>query len=64
MYNLVILAQQGHILPLSVHGLFNVTHQDEQKIVVEKILKRCYFQVQKTAAAMNNEHEHYCDYYV
>ncbi|CAK6956152.1 protein sel-1 homolog 3%2C partial [Scomber scombrus] len=41
MYNLVILAQQGHILPLSVHGLFNVTHQDEQKIVVEKILKRC-----------------------
>ncbi|XP_067453772.1 protein sel-1 homolog 3 [Thunnus thynnus] len=41
MYNLVILAQQGHVLPLIVHGLFNVAHHDEQEIVVEKILERC-----------------------
>nr|XP_046248204.1 protein sel-1 homolog 3 isoform X2 [Scatophagus argus] len=41
MYNLVVLAQQGHILPLSFHALFNVSHHDEQDIVVEKILKRC-----------------------
>ncbi|XP_037624830.1 protein sel-1 homolog 3 [Sebastes umbrosus] len=40
MYNLVLLAQQGHVLPPSVHGLFNVSHDGEQDIVV-KILKRC-----------------------
>uniref|UniRef100_A0A8P4KDE9 Protein sel-1 homolog 3 n=1 Tax=Dicentrarchus labrax TaxID=13489 RepID=A0A8P4KDE9_DICLA len=41
MYNLVVLAQQGHVLPLSVCGLFNVSRRDELDIVVEKILKRC-----------------------
>ncbi|XP_070688255.1 protein sel-1 homolog 3 [Pempheris klunzingeri] len=41
MYNLAILAQQGHSLPLDLHGLFNVSHHDEQDVVVEKILKRC-----------------------
>ncbi|TKS74871.1 Protein sel-1 -like protein 3 [Collichthys lucidus] len=41
MYNLVVLAQQGHRLPSSIHGLFNVSHRDEQDVVVEKILQRC-----------------------
>ncbi|XP_073332497.1 protein sel-1 homolog 3 [Pagrus major] len=41
MYNLVVLAQQGHILPLSIYDLFNVSHHEEQDAVVEKILKRC-----------------------
>ncbi|KAA8589682.1 hypothetical protein FQN60_013047 [Etheostoma spectabile] len=40
MFNLVVLAQQGHVLPLSIRGLFNVSHRDEQDIVV-KILNRC-----------------------
>lgn len=42
MYNLAVLAQQGHVLPLSILGWFNVTHDDELDIVVEKILKRCH----------------------
>ncbi|XP_008297004.1 protein sel-1 homolog 3 [Stegastes partitus] len=41
MYNLVVLAQQGHSLPPSIHGLFNVSHCDELDTVMEKILKRC-----------------------
>ncbi|KAG8003474.1 Protein sel-1-like protein 3 [Nibea albiflora] len=41
MYNLVVLAQQGHRLPSSMHGFFNVSHRDEQDVVVEKILQRC-----------------------
>ncbi|XP_044054603.1 protein sel-1 homolog 3 isoform X2 [Siniperca chuatsi] len=41
MYNLVVLAQQGHVLPSNIYGLFNVSHHDEQDIVAEKILKRC-----------------------
>lgn len=41
MYNLVVLAQQGHSLPQSIHGLFNVSHLDELDTVMEKILKRC-----------------------
>ncbi|KAM9358011.1 protein sel-1 homolog 3 [Symphorus nematophorus] len=41
MYNLVILAQKGHALPLNIHGMFNVSHHDEQDVVVEKILQRC-----------------------
>ncbi|CAB1439267.1 unnamed protein product [Pleuronectes platessa] len=41
MYNLGILAQQGHALPQSVRGMFNVTHYDEEDIVVEKVLRRC-----------------------
>ncbi|XP_040897218.1 protein sel-1 homolog 3 isoform X2 [Toxotes jaculatrix] len=41
MYNLVVLAQQGHVLPPSVHGLFNVSHHDDEDTVVEKILTRC-----------------------
>ncbi|KAM7011912.1 protein sel-1 homolog 3 [Tautogolabrus adspersus] len=41
MFNLVVLAQQGHALPSDVHGFFNVSHHDEQHTVVEKILKRC-----------------------
>ncbi|XP_026160908.1 protein sel-1 homolog 3 isoform X2 [Mastacembelus armatus] len=41
MYNLVVLAQQGHALPLSMHSLFNVSHHDEMDVVVEKMLKRC-----------------------
>ncbi|XP_059197524.1 protein sel-1 homolog 3 [Centropristis striata] len=40
MYNLVLLAQQGHILPWSIRDLFNVSHRDEQDIV-ERILERC-----------------------
>lgn len=42
MYNLVVLARQGHALPLSIHGFFNVSRDDEQDVVVEKILNR-YF---------------------
>ncbi|KAM7410426.1 hypothetical protein PAMA_001729 [Pampus argenteus] len=41
MYNLVILAQRGYVLPLRVLSLFNVTRHDETEIQVEKILKRC-----------------------
>ncbi|XP_023284508.1 protein sel-1 homolog 3-like isoform X1 [Seriola lalandi dorsalis] len=41
MYNLVVLVQQGHVLPLSVRGLFNVSHHDQKDAVVEKMLKRC-----------------------
>ncbi|XP_022614767.1 protein sel-1 homolog 3-like [Seriola dumerili] len=41
MYNLVVLVQQGHVLPLSVRGLFNVSHHDKKDAVVEKMLKRC-----------------------
>ncbi|XP_041648116.1 protein sel-1 homolog 3-like [Cheilinus undulatus] len=41
MFNLVILAQQGHALPSDVHSFFNVSQHDEQHTVVEKILKRC-----------------------
>ncbi|XP_071343140.1 protein sel-1 homolog 3 [Trachinotus anak] len=41
MYNLVVLAQQGHVLPLSIRDLFNVSHRDEEDTVVEKMLKRC-----------------------
>ncbi|TDH08104.1 hypothetical protein EPR50_G00094300 [Perca flavescens] len=48
MFNLVVLAQQGHILPLSIRGLFNVSHCDEQDIVV-KILERCVETEEKEA---------------
>ncbi|KAI3368340.1 hypothetical protein L3Q82_008046 [Scortum barcoo] len=41
MYNLAVLAHEGHVLPLSVSALFNVSHRDERDIVVEKILERC-----------------------
>ncbi|KAM9384073.1 protein sel-1 homolog 3 isoform 2-T2 [Pholidichthys leucotaenia] len=41
MYNLVVLAQEGHVLPRSVLGLFNVSHRDDRDAVMEKILKRC-----------------------
>nr|XP_020459014.1 protein sel-1 homolog 3-like [Monopterus albus] len=41
MYNLVVLAQQGHVLPRSVQGLFNVSRYDQTDVLVEKILKRC-----------------------
>ncbi|XP_042368105.1 protein sel-1 homolog 3 [Plectropomus leopardus] len=41
MYNLVVLAEKGYVLPLSVYGLFNVSRYDEKDVVVEKILKRC-----------------------
>ncbi|XP_029906417.1 protein sel-1 homolog 3 [Myripristis murdjan] len=41
MYNLVVLAQQGHVPPLSIQGLLNVSHQDELDILVEKMLQRC-----------------------
>ncbi|XP_039985010.1 protein sel-1 homolog 3 isoform X2 [Xiphias gladius] len=41
MYNLVVLAQQGHVPPLSIRGWFNVSHRDEEDTVVEKMLKRC-----------------------
>ena len=43
MYNLVLLAQEGHVLPLNIRSLFNASHRDEQDTVVEKILKRCFF---------------------
>ncbi|XP_069378563.1 protein sel-1 homolog 3 isoform X2 [Paralichthys olivaceus] len=39
MYNLVILAQQGHVLPQSIHSMFNVSRYDEDDTVVEKILR-------------------------
>ncbi|KAM3620581.1 uncharacterized protein V6R79_025623 [Siganus canaliculatus] len=41
MYNLFVLAQQGHALPWRLHSFFNVSHRDEQDMVVEKILMRC-----------------------
>ncbi|XP_026201993.1 protein sel-1 homolog 3 [Anabas testudineus] len=41
IYNLVVLAQRGHVLPLSVLSLFNVTRDDDVDIVVEKLLRRC-----------------------
>ncbi|KAG7228882.1 hypothetical protein INR49_008660 [Caranx melampygus] len=41
IYNLVLLAGQGHSLPLSVYGLFNLSHHDEADAVVEKMLQRC-----------------------
>ncbi|XP_075901467.1 protein sel-1 homolog 3 isoform X2 [Nelusetta ayraudi] len=41
MFNLAVLVQRGHVVPLSVRGLFNVTSLDEQEVVVEKILQRC-----------------------
>ncbi|XP_069006057.1 protein sel-1 homolog 3 [Embiotoca jacksoni] len=41
MHNLVVLAHRGHILPPSIHGLFNVSSHDELETVMEKILKRC-----------------------
>lgn len=47
MYNLVALAQQGHVLPPSILGSFNVTHDDEVDIVVEKILRRCHALIHK-----------------
>lgn len=43
MFNLAVLVQRGHVVPLSVRGLFNVTSLDEQEVVVEKILQRCLF---------------------
>lgn len=43
MYNLVVLVQQGHALPLSFHNLFNVSQHDKEDVVLEKILKRCFF---------------------
>uniref|UniRef100_A0A3Q1IK76 Uncharacterized protein n=1 Tax=Anabas testudineus TaxID=64144 RepID=A0A3Q1IK76_ANATE len=42
IYNLVVLAQRGHVLPLSVLSLFNVTRDDDVDIVVEKLLRRCH----------------------
>ncbi|XP_047442199.1 protein sel-1 homolog 3 isoform X2 [Mugil cephalus] len=41
MYNLAVLSQQGHVLPPSTRGLFNVSHRDEPDTMTEKILKRC-----------------------
>ncbi|XP_068176249.1 protein sel-1 homolog 3 [Antennarius striatus] len=41
MYNLVVLAHQGHALPPSVRSLFNLSLHDDEDIVVEKILLRC-----------------------
>ncbi|XP_023128656.3 protein sel-1 homolog 3 [Amphiprion ocellaris] len=41
MYNLVVLAQQGHSLPQSIYGLFNMSHLDKLDTVMEKVLKRC-----------------------
>ncbi|GAA6217828.1 protein sel-1 homolog 3-like [Lates japonicus] len=41
MYNLVVLAQQGHTLPPSIRSRFNVSYHDEDDTVVEKILQRC-----------------------
>ncbi|XP_034561447.1 protein sel-1 homolog 3 [Notolabrus celidotus] len=41
MFNLVLLAKQGHALPLDVYGFFNLSRHDEQHVVVEKILRRC-----------------------
>lgn len=47
MYNLVVLAQQGHVLPLSIYDSFNVSHHEEQDVVVEKILKRYFLKSMK-----------------
>lgn len=41
MYNLVVLAQQGHVLPRSIQGSLNVSRYDELDTLVEKILQRC-----------------------
>lgn len=41
MYNLVVLVQQGHVLPRSILGIFNVSRHDELDTVMEKMLKRC-----------------------
>lgn len=41
MFNLVVLAQQGHALPSDIYSFFNLSQYDEQHTVTEKILKRC-----------------------
>ncbi|XP_006790304.1 protein sel-1 homolog 3 [Neolamprologus brichardi] len=41
MYNLVVLAQEGHSLPRSILRFVNVSHHDDLDMVMEKILKRC-----------------------
>lgn len=42
MYNLVVLAQEGHSLPRSILRFVNVSHHDDLDMVMEKILKRCF----------------------
>ena len=41
MYNVFVLVEQGHVLPLGVGSWFNVSHLDNQDVAMEKILKRC-----------------------
>ncbi|KAM4629257.1 protein sel-1 homolog 3 [Polymixia lowei] len=41
LYNLAVLAQEGHAFPLSVRSMFNVSAHDDLDILVEKILQRC-----------------------
>ncbi|KAF7646549.1 hypothetical protein LDENG_00185830, partial [Lucifuga dentata] len=41
MYNLVVLAQEGFVLPLSTQEFFIVSRLDESEILQEKILRRC-----------------------
>ncbi|XP_030583534.1 protein sel-1 homolog 3 [Archocentrus centrarchus] len=41
MYNLFVLAQEGHSLPQSVLSLVNVSRHDDLDKVMERILKRC-----------------------
>ncbi|KAM4739983.1 protein sel-1 homolog 3 [Anableps anableps] len=41
MFNLAVLAQKGHILPLNVLDFFNASCRDGVESVMEKILKRC-----------------------
>lgn len=60
MYNLVVLAQQGHILPLSIYNSFNVSHHEEQDVVVEKILKR-YFLKSMKCCDMIYDYEYYLE---
>uniref|UniRef100_UPI003AAF89C0 protein sel-1 homolog 3 n=1 Tax=Centroberyx gerrardi TaxID=166262 RepID=UPI003AAF89C0 len=41
MYNLFVLAQRGHVHPLSLRGLLNMSRHDNLDILAEKILQRC-----------------------
>uniref|UniRef100_A0A673BSH8 Uncharacterized protein n=1 Tax=Sphaeramia orbicularis TaxID=375764 RepID=A0A673BSH8_9TELE len=58
MFNLVVLAQQGHRLPLRMQSFFNVSHRDEMDAVVETILKRCFILMQPHTT-VNNENEYF-----
>ncbi|KAK0141736.1 Protein sel-1 3 [Merluccius polli] len=40
-FSLVTMAQEGHVLPLSVRRWFNVSAHDKLDVLLEKILRRC-----------------------